>query len=97
MTTIIGSQSADSVLNVTEKPTDTVGSNLTERSNPNTVEGQKYERGLRFWSIIIGLGISSLLVALENTVVSTSLPTIVDDLHIGQGYVWTINIFFLTR
>ncbi|KFY20235.1 hypothetical protein V491_03884 [Pseudogymnoascus sp. VKM F-3775] len=96
MTTIIGSQRADSVLNVTEKPTDTVGSNLTERSNPNTVEGQKYERGLRFWSIIIGLGISSLLVALENTVVSTSLPTIVDDLHIGQGYVWTINIFFLT-
>lgn len=97
MITTVSSQSDDSVLNASEKPTDTVGSNLTERSNPNAVEGQKFERGLRFWSIIIGLGISSLLVALENTVVSTSLPTIVEDLHIGQGYVWIINIFFLTR
>lgn len=97
MTTTASAQSDDRVLNISDKPTDTVGSNLTGHSNSDTIEGQKHERGLRFWSIIIGLGFTSLLVALENTVVSTSLPTIVEDLHIGQGYVWIINIFFLTR
>ncbi|KFX97091.1 hypothetical protein V490_02966 [Pseudogymnoascus sp. VKM F-3557] len=96
MTTTASSQSDDSVLNIPGKPTGTADSSLEERSNSNTIEVQKHERGLRFWSIIIGLGFTSLLVALENTVVSTSLPTIVEDLHIGQGYVWMINIFFLT-
>ncbi|OBT78521.1 hypothetical protein VF21_01054 [Pseudogymnoascus sp. 05NY08] len=96
MATTTSAQSDDGVLNISEKPTDTAGSSLTGHSNPDTIEGQKHELGLRFWSIIIGLGITSLLVALENTVVSTSLPTIVEDLHIGQGYVWMINIFFLT-
>jgi alkyl hydroperoxide reductase subunit AhpF len=97
MTTTASAQSDDGVLNIPEKPTGTAGSSLEERSNSNNIEVQTHERGLRFWSIIIGLGFTSLLVALENTVVSTSLPTIVEDLHIGQGYVWMINIFFLTR
>jgi hypothetical protein len=87
--------SSDSVPNSSEKPIDAVGS--TENSNADAIESQKHGRGLRFWSIIIGFCVTSLLVALENTVVSTSLPTIVEELHIGQGYVWIINIFFLTR
>lgn len=94
-TTTTSAQSDDSVLNVSEKPTDAVGS--AESSNLDAIGERKQGRGLRFWSIIIGLGFTSLLVALENTVVSTSLPTIVEELHIGQGYVWVINIFFLTR
>ncbi|KAJ5457347.1 Major facilitator superfamily domaingeneral substrate transporter [Penicillium desertorum] len=35
--------------------------------------------------------------ALENTVVSTSMPTIVEDLSIGDNYIWITNVFFLTR
>lgn len=95
MTTTTGTGSDDSVLNSSEKPADVVVS--TGDSNIDAIEAQKHERGFRFWSIIIGFCVTSLLVALENTVVSTSLPTIVEDLHIGQGYVWIINIFFLTR
>jgi len=47
-------------------------------------QNQKHERGLRFWSIIIGLSVTGLLSALENTVVTTSLPAIVTALNIGQ-------------
>lgn len=61
------------------------------------VAPQKTHRGLSFWAIIIGLSISSLLTALENTAVTTSLPVIVQELHIGDNYVWITNVFFLTR
>lgn len=56
-----------------------------------------FPRGARFWAIIIGLGVTNLLGALENTVVSTAGPTIVTDLEIGEDYVWITNAFFLCR
>ncbi|XXG96371.1 hypothetical protein Hte_002653 [Hypoxylon texense] len=54
-------------------------------------------RDFRFWTIIVALGTMSLLSAAENTVVVTSLPTIVERLSVGQNYVWISNVFFLTR
>ncbi|KAI1148949.1 major facilitator superfamily domain-containing protein [Nemania diffusa] len=54
-----------------------------------------FERGARFWAIIIGLGITNLLGALENTVVTTSAPVIVADLGIGDSYIWITNAFFV--
>lgn len=54
-------------------------------------------RGFRFWTIIFALCVTGLLGALENTVVSTSMPTIVEDLNIGDNYIWITNSFFLTR
>jgi len=54
-------------------------------------------RGLRFWAIIAALCLVSLLAALENTVVATSLPTIVEKLQMGRDYIWITNVFFLTR
>jgi hypothetical protein len=56
-----------------------------------------FERGASFWAIIIGLGITNLLGALENTVVTTSAPVIVADLGIGDIYVWITNAFFVAR
>jgi hypothetical protein len=50
-----------------------------------------------FWGIMVALCITSLLAALENTVVATSLPTIVDELNIGSNFEWITNVFFLTR
>ncbi|KAI9650416.1 hypothetical protein NHQ30_000430 [Ciborinia camelliae] len=41
------------------------------------------KHGIRFWAIIIALGVTNLLGALENTVVTTSGPTIVSDLGLG--------------
>lgn len=55
------------------------------------------KRGFKFWAIIFALCVTGLLGALENTVVSTSMPTIVEDLGIGDNYIWITNAFFLTR
>ncbi|ROW15257.1 hypothetical protein VPNG_03104 [Cytospora leucostoma] len=54
-----------------------------------------FEHGFRFWAIIIGLGITNLLGALENTVVSTSAPVILTDLQLGGNYIWITNAFFV--
>ena len=58
---------------------------------------QDFPRGPRFWAIIISLGVTNLLGALENTVVTTSGPTIVADLGLGENYIWITNAFFLCR
>lgn len=55
------------------------------------------KRGLRFWAIIATLCVIGILSALENTVVTTSLPIIVNDLHLAENYIWVTNVFFLTR
>ena len=54
-----------------------------------------FERGIPFWCIIIGLGITNLLGALENTVVSTAAPVILTDLHMGSNFIWITNAFFV--
>lgn len=67
-----------------------------DAQSPNdTSESPK--RDYRFWAIIIALCTMSLLSAAENTVVITSLPTIVEKLNVGRDYVWITNVFFLTR
>lgn len=58
---------------------------------------KKFNRSPRFWAIIATLCVIGLLSALENTVVTTSLPFIVTRLDLGENYIWVTNIFFLTR
>jgi hypothetical protein len=53
-----------------------------------------FKRGFQFWAIIIGLGITNLLGALENTVVSTAAPGIFSDLKVQSNYIWVTNAFF---
>ena len=65
-------------------------------SNQND-DAPKEPRTFTFWAVIIALCITSLLAALENTVVATSLPFIVDRLRIGKNFVWITNGFFLAR
>lgn len=55
----------------------------------------EYTRDYRFWSIIFALCTMQVLCSLENTVVVTSLPTIVRQLGLGSSYIWVTNIFFL--
>ncbi|KAI1128336.1 major facilitator superfamily domain-containing protein [Nemania abortiva] len=55
----------------------------------------KFKGGFRVWAIIVGLGITNVLAALENTVVSVAAPAIYTDLKIGVDYVWVTNAFFL--
>lgn len=54
-------------------------------------------KGWRYWTIIAALSVVALLPALEGTVVSTALPTVIQDLEGGKLYVWVVNAYFLTR
>ncbi|KAL1965846.1 hypothetical protein VTN77DRAFT_5167 [Rasamsonia byssochlamydoides] len=70
---------------------------LTERpTTPNVQQRNQNRRSVRFWCIIVALCITSLLTALESTVLITSLPTIIQDLKINNGYVWVNNLFALS-
>ena len=78
---------------------------LREENGPQGADGIEeaiakappMKRGLKFWTIIFALCITGLLGALENTVVSTSMPTIVEDLGLGDNYIWITDAFFLAR
>ncbi|KAK3393288.1 major facilitator superfamily domain-containing protein [Podospora didyma] len=50
----------------------------------------------RFWAIFLSLSIASLLVGLDSTITSSSLPLITADLYSGDNYVWIINGYLLT-
>lgn len=64
----------------------------------NTIPGEDdFHPGLRLWIIILGLGVTLLLTALENTVVSVAMPYIISDLGIGDDYIWITNAFFICR
>ena len=54
------------------------------------------KKSLRFWAIILSLAVTGLLTALEATITSTALPTIIDSLGGASLYVWVINLYFLT-
>ncbi|KAH8598161.1 major facilitator superfamily protein [Bisporella sp. PMI_857] len=53
-------------------------------------------KSLGFWAIIASLAFSGLLTALEATITSTALPTIIEALGGADLYIWVINIYFLT-
>ncbi|KAF4768657.1 hypothetical protein HAV15_002484 [Penicillium sp. str.  len=77
---------------------------LGEENGPRGEDGSEetiakhspMRRGFGFWTIIFALCVTGLLGTLENTVVSTSMPTIVEDLNISDNYIWITNSFFLT-
>ncbi|KAI1375295.1 major facilitator superfamily domain-containing protein [Hypoxylon crocopeplum] len=58
-------------------------------------DAPNFERGFRFWAVIAGLAVTTLLAALEHTVVTTSAPAIVSDLQMGETYIWITNSFFI--
>ncbi|KAK3318701.1 multidrug resistance protein fnx1 [Apodospora peruviana] len=58
-------------------------------------EQDDFHPGPRLWAIIIGLGVTGLLTALENTVVTVAMPYIISDLAMGDDYVWVTNAFFV--
>jgi MFS family permease len=65
-------------------------------SEPSRNIPNQQKRGIRFWLIIVSLAITAFLVALEATIVSTALPSIISDLGGYGAYVWVIMAFFLT-
>jgi EmrB/QacA subfamily drug resistance transporter len=52
-------------------------------------------RPWQFWAVFPGLCFCSFLTAFDASVIFTALPTIVNDLHSGELYIWTINAYTL--
>jgi EmrB/QacA subfamily drug resistance transporter len=50
----------------------------------------------RLWIILGALLMGMLLAALDQTIVSTALPTIVGDLHGGSHLAWVVTAYLLT-
>ncbi|RYO90018.1 hypothetical protein DL762_002913 [Monosporascus cannonballus] len=59
-------------------------------------ETPKTKRSWRFWAIILSLSIASLLSALDVSVVSTAMPSMINDLGSSYAYAWIANAYFLT-
>jgi hypothetical protein len=77
--------------------TDNTSTTAANNENPLQIDNiSPSDRGWRFWAIIAGLSVTGLLSAVEAIVVSTSLPTIVHDLAVGNNYAWIVNAYFLT-
>ncbi|KAI1419641.1 DNA repair protein RAD50 [Xylaria sp. FL1777] len=86
-----------STTQTTEIPGDAVDAvDGTNSAHSDGDEKPKFNKDPRFWAIIATLCVTGLLSALENTVVTTSLPYIVTELQLGDNYVWVTNVFFLT-
>jgi hypothetical protein len=63
----------------------------------NNEDPKAQARDWRFWMVFIALSITGTLSAIEATIITTALPTIVHDLKIGDNYGWIPNAYFLTR
>lgn len=55
----------------------------------------KSNRGWRFWVMFPGLGLAAALIALDTTVLSTALPTVVNELHSKELFSWLLNSYTL--
>lgn len=75
-------------------PLVTVGNTLSEDSS--TSETEKPEpRSLRFWITIASLSLLAFICALDATIITTPLPTIVEEIGGETLYVWIANSFVI--
>ncbi|KAF2815559.1 MFS general substrate transporter [Mytilinidion resinicola] len=62
----------------------------------DAVSSPPQQRGLKFYTFLLSIALTGLLVSLEATVVSTALPSIIADLGGTSNYVWISLAYFLT-
>lgn len=58
---------------------------------------EPWKPGFRVYAIVVGLGITNLLAALENTVITIAAPVILTGLQLGDNFIWVTNAFFLSK
>ncbi|KAL7929270.1 MFS general substrate transporter [Trichoderma chlorosporum] len=66
-----------------------------EKTTPSDAPAQT-PKDVRFWAILAVLALALLLTALEATITSTVLPSLVADLGGGDNYIWIANAYLLT-
>jgi hypothetical protein len=64
---------------------------LTEKTEPSSTK-----KGWRFWLIYATINVSTLLVAIDLSIVSTALPSISADLNAKELFVWVGNAYVLS-
>jgi hypothetical protein len=62
-----------------------------EKSETEPAHVAQPKRDWRFWALLVSISLAGLLTALEGTITSTALPSIVNDLGGGHLYVWVVN------
>lgn len=67
-----------------------------ESGLPKSEKQGASSRGWRFWAVFPPICLATLLIALESTVTTASLPKIAADLDAGDNYVWIMNGYLLT-
>ncbi|KLP03891.1 probable DHA14-like major facilitator; ABC transporter [Fusarium fujikuroi] len=71
-------------------------SNATLGNDAPRTPGIDYPSGLRLISLIVGLGLAVLLVALDNTIIATAIPRISDDFKSLDDIGWYGSSYLLT-
>ena len=51
----------------------------------------------RFWLIFLAVCVTTLLVAIDLSIVSTALPTIANDLNSKDAFIWVANAYILAQ
>ncbi|KAK5996027.1 MFS-type efflux transporter phmH [Cladobotryum mycophilum] len=78
----------------TESDTQVQSSSPSTELELETLPKTRYNTG--FWLTFSGLCFTGLISALDGSILSTSLPSIVAELKGGDNYVWVVNVYFLT-
>ncbi|KAF4335426.1 ABC transporter [Fusarium beomiforme] len=71
-------------------------SNATVENNASKTPRTDYPSGLRFTSLILGLCLAVLLVALDNTIIATAIPRISDEFKSLDDIGWYGSSYLLT-
>ncbi|KAJ4391216.1 hypothetical protein N0V93_004833 [Gnomoniopsis smithogilvyi] len=61
------------------------------------IDGPKIRTKLRLYAILVALYLALFVSALDQTIVSISIPTISADLHSASGYVWIGGAYLLAN
>jgi hypothetical protein len=93
---------ANEHLAVSEKPLEKhENGELAAQANPDALEAQDGQQAprskLKIALIMLSLGMSVLLVAMDITIVTTALPTIAEKFNSASGYTWVGSAYLIAN
>lgn len=90
MSTLIETDGKGNTALPTVKPFSSLSDQEAAKTSP-----PKVSKGWRFWLIFLAVCVATLVVAIDVSIVSTALPTIANDLHSAELFVWVANAYVL--
>ncbi|KAF8849212.1 MFS general substrate transporter [Acephala macrosclerotiorum] len=68
---------------------------LLSKDSLSSTKSESPPKDFSFWMIFFAVCVTTLLVAIDLSIVSTALPSISQDLNSGELYVWVANAYVL--